>query len=160
MQKLAEIRNWIVLSKKLESNKLKVFLIQDVPNLGKKGEIKEVKNTFAFNFLFPKGLAVQPNDPRASGFISEKREKKIQESEILNAQKKLAEDLNGRKFVILAKADKNGHLYGSIGPKELAKETGLKENLFKNHYKKTGVYDLEVSISGEIIKIAIEIKNI
>lgn len=137
-----------------------VYLIQDVANLGKAGEFKEVKNSFALNFLLPKNLAVLPNDPRATDLISAKKEKKIKELTQLNEQKELAQDLDGQKFVIPSKADKNGHLYGSIGPKEIAKATGLDESLFKVHFKQIGVYDLNITIAGEIIKILIEIKNI
>jgi len=139
---------------------VKVFLIQDVANLGKAGEIKEVKNSFALNFLLPKKIAVLPSDPSAKGLAEEKMAKKKKEAEKIEEQRALAQRINGQKFVILTKADKNGHLYGSIGPKEFAKETGLSENLFKEHYKEIGEYSLEVSIADEIVKIQIEIKNI
>lgn len=139
---------------------MKVYLIKDVPNLGKVGEIKEVKNYFAYNFLFPKKLAVLLNDPRAFEMIEEKKEKKQKENEKSVEQKNLAKDLNGKKFDILAKADNNGHLYGSIGPKDLAKETGLSENFFKKHFKEIGLHEIEILIAGETVKITIEIKKI
>lgn len=139
---------------------MKVFLIQNIANLGKTGETKEVKNSYALNFLLPRGLAVLPNDPRALGLISQSKEKKNQETAKMHEQKKIAQDLNGKKFLIQAKADKNGHLYGSIGPKDLSVETGLSENMFKDHFKKVGNYILDLSIAGETVQIIVEVKGI
>lgn len=136
---------------------MKVILTQTIKNLGKRGEIKEVKDGYARNFLFPKNLAVLPSDKKAQEIFSEQksnREKiKNSEAEVLDLVKKV----DGKKFVFHAGADKSGKLYGSIGPKEISKETGIGEKYFKQHFKKTGVNMLEIDLGIAKAKIQIEI---
>jgi len=139
---------------------IRVFLIENVPGLGKTGEIHEVKSAYAYNFLLQKNLAVLPHDPRALALQKSKQAKTLEVKKTLIEKEKAIQTLNGKKFVILAKADSRGHLYGSIGPKEIAETTGLDQNIFKTHFKQLGVFPLEISSGKSLAKIEIEIKNI
>ena len=139
---------------------MKVFLIENVPGLGKVGETREVKSAYAYNFLLPKKLAVLPGDPMALTLQKTKQDKDIEVKTTLAQKEKTIQELNGKKFVILAKADKNGHLYGSIGPKEIAKVMGVDSSLIKKHFKQIGIFPLEISAGKLQAKVEIEIKNI
>lgn len=139
---------------------IRVFLTENVPGLGKSGEVHEVKNAYAYNFLFQKKLAVLPNDSRALSLQKLKQDKNLEVKINLVQKEKTIQSLNGKKFIILAKADKQGHLYGSIGPKEIAKATGIDPNLVNNHFKQVGVFPLEINVGKLQAIIEIEIKNI
>lgn len=139
---------------------IRIFLIENVSGLGKIGEIHEVKSAYAYNFLLPRKLAVLPGDPRALALQKSKQDKDIEIKTTLVQKEKTVQELNGKKFVILAKADKQGHLYGSIGPKEIAKETGIDSSLMETHFKQLGIFPLEISMGKSQAKIEIEIRNI
>lgn len=99
---------------------MKVVLTQDVKSQGKKGQLIEVSDGYARNFLLPKGLAIIA-DNKALNEIKgrEDAEKHKQENDLINA-KNTAEKLDGIviKFTNLAGAD--GRLYGSVTTKEIA----------------------------------------
>lgn len=139
---------------------IRIFLIENVPGLGKTGEIHEVKNAYAYNFLLPRKLAVLPHDPKALTLQKSKQAKTFEAKTTLAQKENTIQELNGKKFVILSKADKQGHLYGSIGPKEIAKETGIDPSLIKMHFKQLGIFPLEISLGKLQAKVEIEIKNI
>ena len=137
---------------------MKVFLTKDVKKLGQKGEIKEVSEGYARNFLFPNQLAVLPVNDQIKTIVAEKQlhQSELKKQQMLLVQK--AKDLDGKEFIFIVKADKDGHLYGSLGPKELAIKTGLEEKMFYDHFKKTGIYNIEIKFDQNIanIKIVVE----
>ncbi|WMJ24130.1 50S ribosomal protein L9 [Paludicola sp. MB14-C6] len=101
---------------------MKVILKQDVKGSGKAGDLVNVSDGYAKNFLFPKGLAVEAS-------VAAINEKKTRDSaaahhaqvEIDNA-KALAAKLNDQTVTIHAKAGSNGKLFGAITTKEIAEE--------------------------------------
>lgn len=101
---------------------MKVILKQDVKGSGKAGELVNVSDGYAKNFLFPKGLAVEAS-------VAAMNEKNTRDSaaahhaqvEIDNA-KALASKLNDKTITIHAKAGSNGKLFGAITTKEIAEE--------------------------------------
>lgn len=139
---------------------MRVFLIENVPGLGKVGEIHEVKSAYGYNYLLPRKLAVLPGDSKALALQKSKQARDIEVKKTLAQKEKTVQELDGKKFVILAKADKNGHLYGSIGPKEIAREMDVDSSLIKMHFKQLGVFPLEISVGKLQAKVEIEIKNI
>jgi len=139
---------------------MKVILVKDVPKIGRAGEIKEVSLGFARNHLLLKGLAVLPDDPLAAKIMIQKAEKK----QILASKQKEYEEqassINGKKIIFKAKADKNNHLYGSIGPKEIALKLGISEDFISTHLKTTGNFPLEITLPGGFkSKVEIEIQK-
>lgn len=99
---------------------MKVYLLKDLAGKGVKGDIINVSDGYANNFLIPKNFA----KAITSTILSEKKTKdeaKVyhKEQEILKA-KEVASFLNGKTIKIKAKAGKNGKLFGSITSKEIA----------------------------------------
>lgn len=138
---------------------MKIILIQDVPKLGKKGEIREVNPGFARNFLFPKDLAVLPDNTKAKEIAKEKMSRQIESKKEKTGLEAKVKDINGQTFIFQAKADKKGNLYGSIGPKELAAKIGIEENLIKEHFKEIGTYNLKIPFGQEKIAINIVVEK-
>jgi len=138
---------------------MKVVLIKDVTNIGETGQIKDVRPGFARNFLFPSKLAVSQNDPQVRELIKKKSQEKQKEKIKQDGESQIFNKISSKKFIFKVKADKYGKLYGSVGPKEISKKTGLDEQLFKVHYKELGEYKLPVTIADKKAEILIEIQK-
>ena len=93
---------------------MKVILLQDVKGTGKKGDVKEVADGYARNFLIKKGVAVEANSKNMNELQGQKSsaQHKI-DLEIENA-KNIQQTIDGKKVTIKAKAGKNGKLFGSV----------------------------------------------
>jgi large subunit ribosomal protein L9 len=108
---------------------MKVLLCQDVNKLGWFGDVIEVSEGYARNYLLPKGLAVAPTEANLKSMAKEKA--KQAEKRILS-QKRLeaaAKAVDGKEAVIASKANEQGHLFGSVGEHEIA--TNLREQGFE-----------------------------
>jgi large subunit ribosomal protein L9 len=119
---------------------MQIILLQDVKNIGKKGEIKNVSDGFARNFLLNKKLAAIANPTAITQIKIEEEKNKKQQLAKMQEIKKLAADLDGKRIIIKARA-KKGKLFGSITAKDIAAEI-----------KKTGINISEKSIQFEHIK--------
>jgi large subunit ribosomal protein L9 len=99
---------------------MKVILLQDVENLGKEGEVKNVADGFARNFLISKKMA----EPATDAAIQNAEAKKAKGAEKAKAEleetQKLAEQLEGRELYIKVK-EEDGKLFGSVNEKTIAK---------------------------------------
>ena len=138
---------------------MKILLIQKVEKLGEKGEIKDVKEGYARNFLIPKKMAVLPTDPRAKEVYLTQKEEKAKKVEKTSKISELAESINGKKYTFSTKTDKKGKLYGSIGPKEISAKIGVEEKFVKQHFKELGSYDLTLDFDQDHqakVKIVVE----
>ncbi|OGX68137.1 MAG: 50S ribosomal protein L9 [Paenibacillus sp. RIFOXYA1_FULL_44_5] len=101
---------------------MKVIFLKDVKGQGKKGQVKEISDGYARNFLIPKGLASVASD----GNIHQLEHQQIAESKRELEEKKKAQDLAERlaamPIQILAKSGEGGRLFGSITSKQIAEE--------------------------------------
>lgn len=101
---------------------MKVILLQDVKSLGKKGEVVDVSDGYARNFIFPKKLGVEAT----AAALNDLKQKKASEQHKKDLEKQaaleLAEKLKEVKVVIKAKAGDGGRLFGSITNKDIASE--------------------------------------
>lgn len=104
-----------------------MILLQDIKNLGKKGEVKEVSDGHARNFLLPKKLAERATPELVQKVQAQEKQRVEKEKEEMDKKKKLAESLRGKKFTLKAK-DKKGKLFGSITAKQISEK--LAENGF------------------------------
>jgi large subunit ribosomal protein L9 len=99
---------------------MKVILLEDVKNVGKKGTIINAKDGYARNFLFPKNLAIEATDVNLKNLENAKKQKEEKEKEIYNEAKIMEEELAKITLVIKSKTGENGKLFGSITTKEVA----------------------------------------
>lgn len=131
---------------------MKVVLLKDVEKLGKEGEIKEVAEGYARNFLIPQNF-VKPATEQAVQEVELKKEKKTKsdQMELAEAQK-IAEQLDGRELFIKVK-EKDGTLFGSVNEKTIAKtfaNEGMKvdpKNVkLEEPIKEVGDYDVKLEL--------------
>ncbi|HLD28140.1 MAG TPA: 50S ribosomal protein L9 [Patescibacteria group bacterium] len=107
---------------------MKVILLKDVEGIGDTGEIKEVADGHARNFLLPGGLA-ELATPENISKVKEKKEElaRIAEQDLILTEK-IAEQLNGQAIEIISKVNEDGKLYAAITPAMIIKV--LKEKGF------------------------------
>ncbi len=99
---------------------MKVILLQDVKGTGSKGEIKEVKDGYAVNFLIKKGLA-QEATPQNLNLLQGQKDSAQHKIDVERQNAKdTAEKLEGKTIVVSAKAGQNGRLFGTVTSKEVA----------------------------------------
>ncbi|MED3623729.1 50S ribosomal protein L9 [Neobacillus thermocopriae] len=108
---------------------MKVIFLKDVKGKGKKGEIKNVADGYAQNFLFKQGLAVEATNANLSTLEAQKKKQEKLAAEELAEAKKLKEKLDSLTVEISAKAGEGGRLFGSITTKQIAEELQKKHGI-------------------------------
>lgn len=105
---------------------MKVILTQDVKKLGTQGQVLEVSDGYARNFLLPQGLAEEANKTR----LKEIQEKNLREEKKKNKEKENAEELkqklNGQSLEIKVKTGGSDKLFGAVTAKEIAESLNEK----------------------------------
>lgn len=99
---------------------MNVLLVEDVENLGWYGDVVKVKEGYARNFLLPQRLAIIPSESKIKSMAEEKAKRAEARKVIIDNFKKAAEAVNGAEVVLAAKANEQGHLFGSIAEKDIA----------------------------------------
>src|SRR5262245_27685789 len=130
---------------------MKVLLCDDVVKCGAAGEVKDVSDGFARNFLLPRKLAVPATDASLRKWESEKKVRQVKIEQNLEAAKKVAEQLEAMDLEIPARAGKEGHLFGSITNHSIADALAAKGFVadkkhieLEAHIKAVGEYVVKV----------------
>jgi large subunit ribosomal protein L9 len=98
----------------------KLVLTEDVSNLGRQGQLVEVRPGYGRNYLLPRGLATVPTEHNLR-LLERYKQRVLQAREVRVADlKMLAEQIARTTVTIEANANEEGHLYGSVGPAEIA----------------------------------------
>ena len=133
---------------------MKIVLLQDIKKKKKKGELVNVSDGYARNFLFPRKLAREA-DAQALNELKNAEQSKKYKIETETAQAKAnAEKLNDQTITIIGKAGKGGKLFGSVTSKEIAAELKNKYNItvdkrkivLDSDIKSFGTYNCEVKL--------------
>ncbi|MBX6352028.1 MAG: 50S ribosomal protein L9 [Thermoflavifilum sp.] len=98
---------------------MKVILLQDVKGQGKKGEIKEVSEGYARNFLFPRKLAVEATPAELERLKAQQQAQARRAAQELAAAKALAEQLSKARVVVKAHTGDAGRLFGAVTSKHI-----------------------------------------
>ena len=137
---------------------MKVILQQDVKGQGKKGQMVNVSDGYARNFLLPRKLAVEATAENVNTMKMQDKAKKAREAEEKAQAEALAEKLQSCPVKIAAKAGQGGRLFGSITSKEISEELkkqyGLDVNKSKlvlaEPLKAFGSYEIKCKLGYEI----------
>lgn len=147
---------------------MKVILIKEVKKLGQVGDVVEISDGYARNFLFPRGLAKEASH----GNMKELTKRKAAEKKKKNEEKKEAEDLaekiNSFTVKLKTKGGETGRLFGSITSKDIADavteqygiEIDKKKLNLTSPIKQTGEFIVEVKVYPEVtanLKVVITI---
>jgi large subunit ribosomal protein L9 len=137
---------------------MKVLLTEDIQKLGWFGDIVEVNNGYARNYLLPQGLATTVSEDSIRALADEKTKR----AELRIKEKKRLEEaakaVDGAEAVIAAKANEQGHLFGSVTEHQIA--ANLREQGFivadevvylHDHLKEVGTYQVKLKFAENIV---------
>ena len=136
---------------------MKVLLVSDVRKLGYLGDVLEVADGYARNFLFPQGLAKTATDNNIKS-IAKAKAKRAEERNLERKQlEKAAQAVSGAEAVIAATANELGHLFGSVAKRDIAKN--LRDQGFEvaddvvmlhEHIKEVGTYSVKLEFADDL----------
>jgi large subunit ribosomal protein L9 len=134
---------------------MKVLLREHVEKLGDRGEIVEVAPGYARNFLLPRQLAVAASEANQRQLEAERARIAQAAAEEEERVRKTIEKIENTSCTVLAAASPEGHLYGSVGPDQIA--VALQRDGFDvrsgdvkmdEHFKEVGVYLVKLRLAG------------
>lgn len=137
---------------------MKIAFIEDVPNVASAGDIKEVADGYARNYLLPKKLAVPANPGIASTIEAQRQSRSRKEAQRESELVALGKKLDGMEIKLEAKAGSKDRLYGAITTAEIASklenQTGIiidkKKIELSEPIRKLGSHQLSVKLGHEI----------
>ena len=137
---------------------MKVILLEDVKSLGKKGEIVNVNDGYARNYVLPKKLGVEANNKNMNDLKLQKANDEKVAKELLDKAKSFAQEMEKDEVVVFIKAGEGGKTFGSVSSKEIAqaykeqcdKEIDKKKIILPEAIKNFGVYEVGVKLHPSV----------
>ncbi len=144
---------------------MKVILKQDVKGTGKKGEILDVSDGYAKNFLLKKGLAEQASSVAVNSLKLQQEAEARKKAEEIREIHELAKKMDKSKVTVSIKCGENGKVFGSVTSKEIASKLSdlgfdidKKKILLKDALKTVGDYTVEIRLmEGVSAKIFVSV---
>ena len=137
---------------------MKIILLQDEKKLGKKGDIVEVSEGYARNFVLPKKIGVEATPKNLNDLkLQKSNEAKVAQEQLDNA-KAMAELLASKEVVVSIKVGENGRTFGSVSTKEIGQalkaQTGIevdkKKLVLPEAIKSFGVYEVPIKLHPKV----------
>lgn len=137
---------------------MKVILLEDVKSLGKKGQIVDVNDGYARNFILPKKLGVEATGKNLNDLKLQKQNEEKVAQENLDAAKELAKKIEAAKVEVKIKTGEGGRTFGSVSSKEIAAavkaQLGLdvdkKKIQMKDAIKNLGTFTVPVKLHPKV----------
>lgn len=145
---------------------MKVLLLQNVPKVGKKNEVKEVSDGYARNFLLKTGVAIEAK-PGVVQQVTQAKEKQLYDEKVAKeAFEETLKRIHKDEVIFSAKANEMGHLYAALHARELTEEIQKSTNIFipsaafvlPKPIKEVGTHTIKVNYAGVQDSITIRIK--
>jgi large subunit ribosomal protein L9 len=138
---------------------MKIILLNDVKSLGTIGNVIEVADGYARNYLLPKGLAAEASSGALALLEQQRRAKSRRDAEALANAEALAKQLEGLTVTVSAKSGGNGKLFGAVTnanvAEAIAKELGIEVDRHKvvvpDNIKSLGSYPVEVRLGKNLV---------
>ncbi|WGX76271.1 50S ribosomal protein L9 [Paraclostridium bifermentans] len=147
---------------------MKVILLKDIKGTGKKGDVKEVSDGYARNFLFPKKLAVQAGNTELKELKEKQTSQQIKEQKEYEAAVELGKKMEEMNITMYSKAGDGGRLFGSITSKDIAaqikKEHGIdvdkRKVILEEPIRVLGSRFVEIKIHQKVVtKMRVDVKE-
>jgi large subunit ribosomal protein L9 len=145
---------------------VKIVLRSDVANLGRKGDLVEVADGYARNYLVPKGLAITASKGSARQSEAMRRSRQVRDTKEREGAEAMARLLETRRIEITARAGEGGRLFGSVTTTDVAEaleaQAGVHLDRRKLHLdepiKTLGVHEVPVRLHPEVpVVITVEV---
>lgn len=147
---------------------MKVILLEDVKSLGKKGEIVNVNDGYARNYVLPKKLGVEANSKNMNDLKLQKANEEKLAKELLDNAREFAQQMEEDEVVVSIKAGEGGRTFGSVSSKEIAqaykeqcgKEIDKKKIILPEAIRSFGVYEVGVKLHPSVTgKLKVKVKE-
>jgi len=136
---------------------MEVILLEHVEKLGKMGDIVNVKNGFARNYLLPQNKALRATDANKAVYEKQKADLEAHNKALFDEASKKAEALQGFSAVLIRQAAETGQLYGSVTIRDIAaaiKEAGYDVErrcvYLEKPNKDLGIYEVKLNLHPEV----------
>ncbi len=136
---------------------MKLILRSDRKGLGKRGDIVEVSDGYARNFLLPKGHAITASDGAVAQATAMRRARDLRDASDREAAQLVARELVSRTFTIKVKAGAEGRLFGSVTAADVAAAVEAeakiaidRKKLHVDHVKTTGTYQATARLHADV----------
>lgn len=137
---------------------MKVVLREEVASLGRRGDICDVADGYAQNYLIPRGLAIRATRGSEREAEAMRRRRELADAAILSQAREMAERLGGTTIRVVARAGEGGRLYGSVHAANLAAAIAEQENVvlepamleLAEAIKEVGTYTVPVRPHAEV----------
>lgn len=136
---------------------MKVILLERVAKLGQMGEVVNVKDGYARNYLLPQAKALRANDANIKSFEVRKAQLEARNLETRKEAEAAGEKLDGQQFIVIRSASDAGALYGSVTPRDAAEaataagfSVDRKQVVLQNPIKDLGLHDVTVVLHPEV----------
>ena len=137
---------------------MKVILLEDVKALGKKGEIVNVNEGYARNFILPKKLGMEATSKNLNDLKLQKANEDKKAQALLDEAKELAKKIEAGKVTLAIKVGEGGRTFGSVSSKEIAAEVKKQMNLdidkkkiqLKDSIKTLGTHNVPVKLHAKV----------
>lgn len=136
---------------------MKVILKQDVKGKGKKGELVNVSDGYARNYLLPRGMAVEADSSALNELKNREQSEAFHKEQEVKKAEETAALIDGKALNISAKGGQNGRLFGSVTTKEVAEELKKqyhidvdKRKIEMQDIKAFGSYTAELKLGNKI----------
>ncbi len=145
---------------------MKVVLRAEVTSLGRRGDICEVADGYAQNYLIPRGLAIQATRGSARQAEAMRRRRELADAAVLSQAREMADRLAGRSIRVVARAGEAGRLYGSVNALNLAAAIAEQERVvlspemldIAEPIKQVGTYAIPVKPHPEVVtEVTVEV---
>lgn len=137
---------------------MKVILLEDVKSVGKKGDLVELKDGYAKNFIIPKKLGVEATDANKNTLKLQKQNEERIAKEQFEAAKALAAEIEQMTVKVEIKGGEGGRTFGSVSSKEIAKavadqygrEIDKKKIQLNEAIKMAGTHEVTVKLHPKV----------
>ncbi len=137
---------------------MKVILLEDFKSLGKKGDIVNVNDGYARNFILPKKLGLEATSKNLNDLKLQKQNDEKVAQEKLDAAKALAEEIKEKSITVKIQAGVEGKVFGSISSKEIATEAKKQLNMdidkkkivIPDAIKSLGTYNVNIKLHKDV----------
>lgn len=138
---------------------MKIILTRDVPNVGHAGDVKDVSDGYARNYLIAKGLAVRATPGALKDLEHHQTAEASREERLAERAETLAQRLSGLTLTFEAKAGEKGRLYGSVTPTEIAEALGRevgekfdrRKHILVDPIRQVGTHAVPVRLTADVV---------
>ncbi len=137
---------------------MQVILLERIGRLGQMGDVVNVKNGYARNFLLPQKKALRANEENLARFEKNRAQLEARDLELKKEAEAVAVKLGGKTFVVIRQAGDTGQLYGSATPRDIAEvvtaggfSVDRRQIVLDRPIKTLGMHSLKIALHPEVI---------